>query len=73
VNREVHSLGYIAAKVETLEREMLAVKSTITEIKTVLDQTKGGWRVLIIFGTISSTISAGVASLVHWFNAKGGQ
>lgn len=45
------------------------LRDTITEMKSVVDQAKGGWKVLVGVGTISATISAVLTKIISalWF------
>ena len=59
-------MGRHDAQIEHLEREMLALRSDVREIREILDRADGGWRALMWVGGISGTVGASVA----WFASK---
>jgi hypothetical protein len=67
---EHQTLGYLRGKVETLEGQMTVAVKDITEIKAILNQTKGGWKALVILAGFSSAVSAAIASTWHWMIGK---
>jgi hypothetical protein len=67
---EHQTLGYLRGKVETLEAQMTIAVKDITEVKAILNQTKGGWKALIVLAGFSSAISAAVTSAWHWLVNK---
>lgn len=53
-------LGAHEAKIEALEREVHAMRGDLAEIKGLLQQAKGGWKVLLAVGSLSSGLTVGL-------------
>lgn len=49
-----------------LKMELVEVKRDIAEIKDILNQSKGGWRVIVVFGSIAATVGALFVSLLDY-------
>lgn len=67
------AFGRVAAKVESLERDVsrmredvIAQRVDIADIKQILAQTKGGWKMLVALHGASASIGAAVGGVVAW-------
>lgn len=56
----------------TANADIEKLRENITEMKSIVDQAKGGWKVLVGVGTISATVSAILTKVVSvmWFTPK---
>lgn len=61
-----HEIGRHDAKIEALEREVHALREDVADIKRMLSEAKGGWRMLMMVGGFSAAIGAGAAKLLTW-------
>lgn len=59
-------MGKHGAQIENLEREVNALRADIREIREILDQANGGWRVLMWVAGASSASGA----VISWFASK---
>jgi len=60
---DMHDAGYVRAKVENLERDMLEVKSDVKDIKDIVAKNKGALRVLATLVTAAAGVGALINSL----------
>lgn len=59
-------LGQLTASVEALSDQVESLSSTVETLAAHMNQTKGGFRILLMVGSASAAIGAGIASLVQW-------
>lgn len=60
--------GQLEAKVEELEKKMDRVQTTLDDISKVLSEAKGGWKTLVVVGTIAGGLGAGATKLIGLFS-----
>jgi outer membrane murein-binding lipoprotein Lpp len=63
-----HDMGKHEAQIDHLEREVEALRRDVREIKEILDQANGGWRVIMWVAGASGAAGAAVswvASKMH--------
>lgn len=61
-----HDMGKHEAQIDSLEREVSALRNDVREIREILDRAAGGWRVIMAASGASATAGA-VAS---WLASK---
>jgi prefoldin subunit 5 len=44
------------------------MQKTLADINATLSEAKGGWKTLIMIGSMSSVLGAGLVQVVHWWN-----
>lgn len=54
--------GYVRAKVETLERDVTEVKSDVKDMKKILEQSKGGLRVITGIAAIAAALGTALGA-----------
>ena len=59
-------IGRHDAQIETLQNDLRLLRDDVTEIKEILSEAKGGWKVAAILGGVSATIGAIAAKFVSW-------
>lgn len=59
-------LGRHDAEISNLKAEVHAMRVDLSEIKQMLSEAKGGWRVLMAVSGLAATISSGIT----WFIFK---
>jgi hypothetical protein len=61
-------LRYISGRhseaIENLKAEVAAMRETLDEIKGILAQARGGWKTLVVVGSIAGAIGASFAKVV---------
>ena len=61
VDREI---GRHDADIENLKTEMKAVREDLDDIKKILEQTRGGWKVLLAVAATAGTVGAALSKLI---------
>jgi len=61
-------IRHIQEDMDKMLESMKAMQSTLSDINTTLSEAKGGWKTLIMIGSMSSVIGAGLVQAVHWWN-----
>ena len=61
-------IGRHDAQIEALKDDMRLMKEDIVEIKEILSEARGGWKVAAILGGVSATVGAFAAKLFSWMN-----
>lgn len=61
-----HEIGRHDAKIESLEREVHALRSDVADIKKMLSEARGGWKMLMMVGGLSAAGGAVVAKVLSW-------
>jgi molybdopterin biosynthesis enzyme len=59
-------IGRHDAQIEALKDDMRVMKDDLMEIKEILSEARGGWKVAAILGGVSATIGALVAKTLSW-------
>jgi hypothetical protein len=64
---EVHrELGALEARMDTMEREVAALRADMRSVLDILNQTKGSWKMLVAIAGISASIGALAAKLLPY-------
>jgi hypothetical protein len=61
------TLGWLRAKVQTLESEIKNLRSDVIAIKTKIDETKGGFHVLGWMVAAAAAAGALAQALISWW------
>jgi len=61
-----HEIGRHDAKIEALEREVHALRGDVADIKKMLSEARGGWKMLMMVGGLSAAGGAVVAKVLGW-------
>lgn len=65
------SVAKMEVQVERLEKDMAELKDDVKAIRAVLDKADGGWRVLMIVGTLSAALGSFLTKMIPiWPFAK---
>jgi len=56
-------LGRFETRLDSLEADMRELKSDVKAIRTVTDEAKGGWRMLIAVGSAAGIVGSGITWL----------
>lgn len=62
--------GRIEQRVETLTTEVERLSKSVHELTEVLQQTKGGWKLILIVGGFASALSAFISWVITHANFK---
>ena len=57
IGRMTAEISQSKQDIQALRSDLHEIKNTIVEIKNIMAQTKGGWKVLVIMGSIIATVS----------------
>ena len=68
VDREI---GRLSAEVASLQKQVSEQGVLIREMRDVIVQTKGSWKVLVAVAGLAATISGLVVSATQWWPWKG--
>ena len=63
-------LGIHSKAIDNLEREVKEIKEAVDEIKTMLNQTKGGIRMLLAVAAVAGAMGAGIAKFFLFFKGN---
>lgn len=74
---QIHrDLGSLTARLNTLEssfeRRMTAVETKVGEVHDVITTAKGGWKTLVVIGSIGAGLGALATKLLGLFATRGG-
>ena len=61
-------MGRHDAQIDTLEREVMALRGDVRAIREILDQANGGWRVIMWVAGVSASVGAAaswIATKIH--------
>jgi len=64
-----YEVGRHDASIQNLEREVHAMRNEVAAMRAILEQARGGWKLMVSVGTISGAIGASVAKF--WAMLKG--
>jgi hypothetical protein len=63
VNRD---LGRHDAEIGQLKDDMRSMKEDVHEIKMMMSEARGGWKVILLISGMSATIGALLSKLIPW-------
>lgn len=58
------SVARMEVQVERLEKDMAEMKDDVKAIRATLDRASGGWKMLLVVGTISAAIGSFVTKAI---------
>ena len=59
--------GQLEAEVKHLTEQMVMMQADLRCIRDLLEQSKGGWRMMMLVGGAGATLASGLAWVVsHW-------
>lgn len=61
------SVARMEVQVERLETDVKEVKGDVKAIRATIDAASGGWRMLVVVGTISAAIGAFFSKIIAMF------
>lgn len=59
-------VGRIEGQVEALERRLADMQDKVDEMHRVLMRAQGGWRMLLMVGSLSAAIGAVLTKVIGW-------
>ncbi|WP_165837523.1 hypothetical protein [Zavarzinia aquatilis] len=59
-------LTRVETKVDNIEEELRTLKADVREIKSLLTEARGGWRMLLLVGGAGAALGGLVLKLVDW-------
>lgn len=59
-------LGRLEGKVEKLDDDVDDLKRMVGEIHQTISEAKGGWKTLVVVGTVSSALTTGAIKALAW-------
>lgn len=59
-------LGRLEGKVEKMDDDLDDIKRMVQEMHTAISEARGGWKTLVVVGTISSALTTGVIKALAW-------
>ena len=57
-------IGRIEGKVNSLESDLTEVKADVKAILAVINQTKGGWKIMMLVGGVTGAIGAFIVKIL---------
>lgn len=69
-NNTQFMLGQLASSVQALTVQMKELKATVDTLSAHMNQTKGGFRILLAVGSVSTAVGAGIAWALQYFVGK---
>lgn len=61
-------IDHLQKDMNKLMSDMNDIKKTLVDIQSTLSEAKGGWRVMMLLGGVSSVVGAGLAQVFHWWS-----
>ena len=61
-------IKHLQDDMDRLVESVNAMQKTLADINATLSEAKGGWKTLIMIGSMSSVLGAGLVQVVHWWN-----
>ena len=61
-------IRHIQEDMDKMLESLQTMQKTLADINTTLSEAKGGWKTLIMIGSMSSVVGAGLVQAVHWWN-----
>lgn len=62
-------IGRLEGRMNSVESDLQEMKKDVKEILEVMNQAKGGWKTLVIVGTVSGAVGAFLAKFLPFLNA----
>ena len=59
-------LGRLEGKVEKLDDDVDDLKRMVAEIHQTISEAKGGWKTLVVVGTVSSALTTAAIKAMAW-------
>jgi hypothetical protein len=59
-------IGGLIARMERVEADVQEIKRFQAETLQILHSAQGGWKTMVIIGTIGAAIGGGVMTLITW-------
>ena len=59
-------IGALRAEVDNIKEDVSEIKGDVREVRDILLKAQGGWRTLVIFGSVSVAIGASLTKIVSW-------
>ena len=61
-------IKHIQEDMDKMLESLQTMQKTLADINTTLSEAKGGWKTLVMIGSMSSVVGAGLVQAVHWWN-----
>lgn len=61
------SVARMEVQVERLEKDMLEMKNDVKAIRATLDKASGGWKMLLVVGSLSAAIGSFITKVISSF------
>ena len=61
-------IKHLQDDMDKLVESVKDMQKNLADINTTLSEAKGGWKTLIMIGSMSSVLGAGLVQIVHWWN-----
>lgn len=62
--------GKLETDVKHLSNQMIMMQNDLRCIRNMLEQSKGGWRMMMLVGGAGASLAAGIAWLITYFGVK---
>lgn len=59
-------LGRLEGKVEKLDDDVDDLKRMVAEIHQTISEARGGWKTLVVVGTVSSALTTAAIKAIAW-------
>jgi hypothetical protein len=59
-------LGALRADVENVKDDISGIKDDVREMRDILLKAQGGWKTLVVFGTLVAGLTTGLVKLISW-------
>lgn len=63
--------GRLTAKVEHLEKEVAELRTDVRHMVAMLEQARGGWKLLMLVGGVAGAVGAAIGKAASWWMAIG--
>lgn len=63
-NELQYEIGRHEASIQSLQREVHAMRAELQSVRQILEQARGGWKLMVATGSIAGAIGAGFAKFV---------
>jgi hypothetical protein len=65
-----HNFGRLTAKVEMLEEQVAEMRSDLRAVRDMLNEARGGWKLMLAVAGFAGTIGAGLSKFVVFFSQR---
>jgi hypothetical protein len=62
-------IGRHDAQIEALQSEVVLIRKDLDEIKRLLNESRGGWKVMMAVAGLSGAVGAGGTKIIHWLTS----